>query len=115
MLVGGGIAFMRGHGARWSGLAMAAGVARLVAIGTLAGTLVLMDPQELFYGMPPGVALAVGLALLALALDGFALVSVVRRLPERLVAAACVLVYFVSTAVFVWWLDTWNLLGWQVG
>lgn len=114
MLIGGGFAFARGRGARWSGLAMVGSVVRLGAIGMLAGTLVLMDPQGLFYGMPPSVALAVGLALLAPTFDGLALLSAMRRRPESLSAIMVALIYFVSTAVFIWWLDTWNLLGWHI-
>jgi hypothetical protein len=93
---------------------VAGSAVRLGFVACLAGTLLLMDPQFLFYGMPLGVRIACGLALVALALDAVALFAFLRR-PKNAVASAAAFIYFGSTGVFLWWLSYWNLLGWQTG
>jgi len=113
MIVGGVIAAMRGRGMGWSRFAAAGSVARLGFVATLVGTMMLMDPQGLFYGMPLGVSFAVGLALVSLGADGFSLLAFLRG-KKVAIGTTFALVYFTSTVVFAWWLHTWNLLGWRV-
>jgi hypothetical protein len=84
-------------------------------VAILAATLFLMDPQVLFYGMPFGLRVAVGVALGALVFDGLAFISFARGGGRGLISVGIVTFYFASSAAFAWWLSYWNLLGWQMG
>lgn len=113
MLIASLVALVRHRLKPWRALAALGGVARIGFFATLAGTLALMDPQGLFYGMPLGVSIAVALGLVSLGADGLSLLAFLRA-KKNLAVTALALVYFASTAVFLWWLNYWNLLGWQV-
>jgi len=115
MLIAGGILWRRGHFAPWAGFALVGSAGRLVFVAILAATLFLMDPQVLFYGMPFGLRVAVGVALGALVFDGLAFISFARGGGRGLISVGIVTFYFASSAIFAWWLSYWNLLGWQMG
>jgi|GEM_PF-1543819 len=115
MLISGGVMWRRGRLGPWAGFAMVGSAGRLGFAAILAGTFALMDPQVLFYGMPMGLRVAVGIALGALVFDGLAIMSVARGGVRGVISVGIAIVYFASSAVFAWWLSYWNLLGWQVG
>ena len=114
-VLAGFFAFVSGHLTRWSALVLAGGVSRLAFFVVLAATMMLMDVQEIFYGLPLGLAIAVGLALVSIFFDAAGLVARLMAGWGGPIGLTGTAVYFSSTAVFVWWLSYWNILGWQVG
>jgi len=107
------VSFARGGLAAWGVLAGMGSLTRIGFFGVLAGTLILMDPQSLFYGMPWGIAIAVALALLSLGADAMSFL-VFTRAKKSTGLIALAVIYFASTGIFAWWLAYWNLLGWHM-
>jgi len=104
----------KGRLSLWNGAALVGAIARLGFAGILITTFILLDPQEIFYGMPTGLAAAIGVALLGLAFDAMGLVTFLSRRRDAMALGGAA-IYFVSSGIFVWWLHYWNLLGWQTG
>ena len=115
MLLGGAVVGRIHRLSGWGKLAVGGSILRLAFIVGLAATIALMDPQNLFYEMPLGLSLAVGIALAAILLDAFAGVAFLGAKSRTGLGTGVAVIYLSSTGIFVWWLDTWNLLGWQVG
>jgi len=103
-----------GRSQLWNKLTLAGAIARLGFAGILITTFILLDPQEIFYGMPTGLAAAIGVALMGLAFDAMGLVTFFSTRRDA-IALGGATIYFASTAVFALWLHYWNLLGWQTG
>jgi len=115
MLMGSAIVRRKKPLTGWIKLASAGSVMRLGFVIAIAATMILMDPQLLFYDMPFGLAFAVGIALVAIISDSFSGIALLRAQNRSALGTLVGIVYLTSTVVFVWWLNTWNLLGWQIG
>lgn len=99
----------------WNRGAISAAALRLLFFVLFGLTLFLTDPQDLFYGMPLGIGVALALPVLAMGADLWAVRDFVGADRGGTFAHVLALVHVTGAMTFPAWLAYWNLLAWHTG
>lgn len=93
---------------------MASSSLKIIGVTGIAATFYFIDLQEFFFGPPLVLGLFLALPLLAFSLDAWLIVvspAILRA--SSAVFQGVVLLHILTALGLLWWLNDWNLLGWQ--